>query len=276
MLVQDKPDEDNAVEVVELNNGCVCCTVKGSLVQTIDNLLERVDRASSTSCSRPPGSRIPTRGSGAWVDDEILEEDGAVLDAVVTLVDASNIEQQLSEGKEAAADRVRRHGGAEQCDLVSERSGLRSNSWRQRRGKDRPIHPQRRGPRRDPQPRRGVVRGRKAGTRPTLAGDLAQTAPAPGFGREGGEMREPPALGGARREHPHRVSGRGRRIDVGKFETWLEELLWEQAVRRGRTRAKGAKRRGRQRGSEGEGRAVRGGGREPTGACSRRCERCTR
>ena len=31
MLVQDKPDGDNAVEEwVELNNGCVCCTVKGA------------------------------------------------------------------------------------------------------------------------------------------------------------------------------------------------------------------------------------------------------
>jgi G3E family GTPase len=37
-----------------------------------------------------------------WVDDELLEEDSAVLDAVVTLVDASNIRRQLREGKEAA------------------------------------------------------------------------------------------------------------------------------------------------------------------------------
>jgi G3E family GTPase len=42
MLVQDKGDGESAVEEwVELNNGCVCCTVKGSLIQTIDNLLER-------------------------------------------------------------------------------------------------------------------------------------------------------------------------------------------------------------------------------------------
>ena len=127
MLVQDKPDGDNAVEEwVELNNGCVCCTVKGSLVQTIDNLLEK--RASTgrkfdfilleTTGLADPGPVAQE----LWVDDEILEDDGAVLDAVVTLVDASNIERQLSEGKEASlqiayADTV----VLNKCDLVSER-----------------------------------------------------------------------------------------------------------------------------------------------------------
>ena len=107
MLVQDKPDGDNAVEEwVELNNGCVCCTVKGSLVQTIDNLLEK--RAATgrkfdfilleTTGLADPGPVAQE----LWVDDEILEEDGAVLDAVVTLVDASNIERQLAENKEAS------------------------------------------------------------------------------------------------------------------------------------------------------------------------------
>ena len=39
MLVQDKKggDDDAAVEEwVEMNNGCVCCTVKGTLIQTIE------------------------------------------------------------------------------------------------------------------------------------------------------------------------------------------------------------------------------------------------
>ena len=126
MLVQDKPDGDNAVEEwVELNNGCVCCTVKGTLVQTIDNLLEK--RASTgrkfdfilleTTGLADPGPVAQE----LWVDDEILEDDGAVLDAVVTLVDASNIERQLSEGKEASlqiayADTV----VLNKCDLVDD------------------------------------------------------------------------------------------------------------------------------------------------------------
>ena len=85
MLVQDKKDEDTAVEEwVELNNGCVCCTVKGTLIQTIDNLLEK--RAASgrkfdfilleTTGLANPGPVAQE----LWVDDELLEEDSAVLD----------------------------------------------------------------------------------------------------------------------------------------------------------------------------------------------------
>ena len=85
MLVQDKPDGDAAVEEwVEMNNGCVCCTVKGSLIQTIDNLLER--RAASgrkfdfilleTTGLADPGPVAQE----LWVDDELLDDDGAVLD----------------------------------------------------------------------------------------------------------------------------------------------------------------------------------------------------
>ena len=107
MLVQDKPDGDAAVEEwVEMNNGCVCCTVKGSLIQTIDNLLER--RAATgrkfdfilleTTGLADPGPVAQE----LWVDDELLDDDCAILDAVVTLVDASNVHRQLRENKETA------------------------------------------------------------------------------------------------------------------------------------------------------------------------------
>ena len=111
MLVQGAhPDGDAAVEEwVEMNNGCVCCTVKGSLIQTIDSLLEKRKRS-----GKPPFDFILLETTGLadpgpvaqelWVDDELLEDDdaSAVLDAVVTLVDASNIARQLGEHKEAA------------------------------------------------------------------------------------------------------------------------------------------------------------------------------
>ena len=237
MLVQDKPDGDNAVEEwVELNNGCVCCTVKGTLVQTIDNLLEK--RASTgrkfdfilleTTGLADPGPVAQE----LWVDDEILEDDGAVLDAVVTLVDASNIERQLSEGKEASlqiahADTV----VLNKCDLVSERDLERVSELVAGINAEAKIV----------RSTRSVVdlgvilnqgavssAGRKAGVRPTLAGDLAQTAPAPGFWARGVEKYASRPLSDV-----HDASIRtvclvaDGRIDVGKFETWLEELLWE-------------------------------------------------
>jgi G3E family GTPase len=196
MLVQDKPDGDNAVEEwVELNNGCVCCTVKGSLVQTIDNLLEK--RAATgrkfdfilleTTGLADPGPVAQE----LWVDDEILEEDGAVLDAVVTLVDASNIERQLAENKEASlqiayADTV----VLNKCDTVSERDLERVEALVAGINAEAKVV----------RSTRSVVElgvilnqgavssaGRRTGVRPTLTSELATEAPAPGFWAKGVE-----------------------------------------------------------------------------------------
>jgi|TARA_B110000977_G_scaffold102110_2_gene133614 G3E family GTPase len=108
MLVTDNPDGETASATaddddwVEMNNGCVCCTVKGSLIQTIDALLEKRRQS-----EKPPFDFILLETTGLadpgpvaqelWVDDELLEENenSAVLDAVVTLVDASNVLRQL-------------------------------------------------------------------------------------------------------------------------------------------------------------------------------------
>jgi G3E family GTPase len=108
MLVTDNPNGETVVDEdwVEMNNGCVCCTVKGSLIQTIDSLLEK----RLASGSRFDFILLETTGLAdpgpvaqeLWVDDELLEEDSAVLDAVVTLVDASNVVSQLRETREAS------------------------------------------------------------------------------------------------------------------------------------------------------------------------------
>ena len=41
LLVQDKDEE-----IIELNNGCVCCTVRGDLQRTLISLKERRERVS--------------------------------------------------------------------------------------------------------------------------------------------------------------------------------------------------------------------------------------
>src|SRR5213593_492667 len=47
-------------EVFEMNNGCICCTVRGDLIRIIGGLVKR--RESSTpSSSRRPGSPIRRR-----------------------------------------------------------------------------------------------------------------------------------------------------------------------------------------------------------------------
>ena len=46
--------------IVELANGCICCTVADDFVPALDRLLDTGSRP-STSSSRPPGSRCPSR-----------------------------------------------------------------------------------------------------------------------------------------------------------------------------------------------------------------------
>ena len=117
--------KNNAVveEWVELDNGCVCCTVKGSLIQTIEKLMEKKKKKKKkkgdddddddeinersafdyilleTTGLANPG---PICGE-LWGDDALLEdsENAAVLDSVVCVVDAKYIETQLMENVEA-------------------------------------------------------------------------------------------------------------------------------------------------------------------------------
>jgi G3E family GTPase len=47
-------------EVFEMNNGCVCCTVRGDLIRIIEGLMKRKGKFDA-SWSRPPASPIPRR-----------------------------------------------------------------------------------------------------------------------------------------------------------------------------------------------------------------------
>ena len=105
-------------EWVELDNGCVCCTVKGSLIQTIEKLMEKKKKGDEDEDEDEINERsafdyilLETTGLAnpgpicgeLWVDDALLEdsENAAVLDSVVCVVDAKYIETQLMENLEA-------------------------------------------------------------------------------------------------------------------------------------------------------------------------------
>ena len=78
-------------EVFEMNNGCICCTVRGDLIRIISNLMKRRDRFDhlviETTGLADPAPVIQT----FFVDDEVQNQ--ARLDAVVTVVDARHIWQ---------------------------------------------------------------------------------------------------------------------------------------------------------------------------------------
>ncbi|WP_159785514.1 CobW family GTP-binding protein [Sodalinema gerasimenkoae] len=76
-------------EIFEMNNGCICCTVRGDLIRIIGNLMRRRDKFDhlviETTGLADPAPVIQT----FFVDDEMQEQ--LNLDAVVTVVDAKHI-----------------------------------------------------------------------------------------------------------------------------------------------------------------------------------------
>ena len=76
-------------EIFEMNNGCICCTVRGDLIRIIGNLMRRRDKFDhlviETTGIADPAPVIQT----FFVDEEIQTQ--LDLDAVVTVVDAKHI-----------------------------------------------------------------------------------------------------------------------------------------------------------------------------------------
>jgi G3E family GTPase len=86
-------------EIFEMNNGCICCTVRGDLIRILGNLGERREKFDrvvlETTGLANPGPVAQT----FFVDDAVRER--FTLDGIVTLVDAHHFEQQLTAGTEA-------------------------------------------------------------------------------------------------------------------------------------------------------------------------------
>jgi len=123
--------QNSAETIVQMSNGCVCCTIRGDLVEALNQLWEQRQQKKiqfervviETTGVANPGPVAQT----FFMDDDVAEH--YVLDAVVTLVDAKHGQQQLTEHEEAQ----RQVGFADQIfitktDLVSpaEIANLRS------------------------------------------------------------------------------------------------------------------------------------------------------
>ena len=108
LLLQDREEQ-----IVEMNNGCICCTVRGDLIRILGELKQRRDSGAikfdrviiETTGLADPGPVAQT----FLLDDEIA--DYFLLDEVITVVDAKHGNKQLDEHKEAQeqvgfADRI--------------------------------------------------------------------------------------------------------------------------------------------------------------------------
>ncbi|TXL65373.1 CobW family GTP-binding protein [Zeimonas arvi] len=108
LLLQERDEQ-----IVEMNNGCICCTVRGDLIRILGDLAERREAGEiafdrviiETTGMADPGPVAQT----FFIDDEIA--DRYLLDAVITVVDAVHGDKQLDEHTEAQeqvgfADRI--------------------------------------------------------------------------------------------------------------------------------------------------------------------------
>ena len=86
-------------EVFEMNNGCICCTVRGDLIRIIEGLMKRKDKFDGilveTTGLADPGPVAQT----FFTDDDVKAK--TRLDAIVTVIDAKHFFGQLEQGSEA-------------------------------------------------------------------------------------------------------------------------------------------------------------------------------
>jgi G3E family GTPase len=91
---------DAEEEIFELNNGCICCTVRGDLIRILGNLARRRERFDRIVLETT-GLANPGPVAQTFFVDETVRATFA-LDGIVTLVDARHCEQQLLASQEVS------------------------------------------------------------------------------------------------------------------------------------------------------------------------------
>lgn len=87
-------------EVFEMNNGCICCTVRGDLIRIIGNLIKRKGRFDAILVETTGLADPAPVAQTFFVDEEVRAV--AKLDSIVTVVDAKNVLARLDDSHEAA------------------------------------------------------------------------------------------------------------------------------------------------------------------------------
>ena len=86
-------------EVFEMNNGCICCTVRGDLIRIIDGLMKRKGRFDAILIETTGLADPAPVAQTFFVDEEVRAR--TRLDAIVTVVDARHLPQRLEDSHEA-------------------------------------------------------------------------------------------------------------------------------------------------------------------------------
>ena len=86
-------------EVFEMNNGCICCTVRGDLIRIIEGLMKRKGKFDAIIVETTGLADPAPVAQTFFVDQEIADE--ARLDAIVTVADAKFLAARLKDAPEA-------------------------------------------------------------------------------------------------------------------------------------------------------------------------------
>ena len=88
---------DAQEEIFEMNNGCICCTVRGDLIRILGNLMKRRDRFDHILIETTGLADPAPVAQTFFVDDEVRSQ--LSLDAIVTVVDAKHLIAHLDDDK---------------------------------------------------------------------------------------------------------------------------------------------------------------------------------
>jgi G3E family GTPase len=85
-------------EIFEMNNGCICCTVRGDLIRILSRLTKRKDKLDMILVETTGMANPAPVAQTFWVDEELKEQFS--LDAIITMVDAKHVNLHVNESAE--------------------------------------------------------------------------------------------------------------------------------------------------------------------------------
>ena len=89
--------ENSEESIIEVMNGCICCTVRGDLTELLDRMYERIRDFDGVLIETTGLADPAPVAQTFFVDDRVVER--YKLDGIVTVVDAKHIIQHLDEEK---------------------------------------------------------------------------------------------------------------------------------------------------------------------------------
>ena len=85
-------------EIFEMNNGCICCTVRGDLIRILTRLTKRKDKLDMILVETTGMANPAPVAQTFWVDNDLQEQ--FTLDAIITMVDAKHINLHINDSDE--------------------------------------------------------------------------------------------------------------------------------------------------------------------------------